>query len=356
MNIKELLEHAHQSHASDLFLYPDSPPVLRIAGELEPMNLQPLTSDNIEKIIFSVMTEEEKQRYRSAYEIDFSCKLANVGRLRVNCFRQYAGSSAVFRLIPELDIGLKEIGAPSILRDVINMTSGLVLVAGATGSGKTTTLSALIQEINQVRKAHIISIEQPIERVYENDQCLISQRAVGQHTRSFSDALRSALRESPDIIVVSEMRDLDSIRLALSAAETGHLVLATVHTSSAIQTVDRIIDSFPGDEASIIRSLLASSIQAIVCQMLLKRKQSNRNDVLGERIMACEVLVATPAVKTLIRDNNPAQLYSIMQTGSELGMHTLDQDLRRLVDEKTVSEAVALPHVVHRDTFGAIRR
>jgi len=203
MHIKELIQIAYREHASDLFLYPTRPPVLRIAGDLVPLKEVPaLTSDDIEHIIFSVMTESEKQRYRSAYEIDFSCRLADVGRMRVNCFKQYLGPSAVFRMIPDMTVNLRDIGAPSVFRDLVHMTRGLVLVTGATGSGKTTTLAALIQEINRVRSCHIITIEEPIEFVHESDKCLISQREIGQHTHSFVDALRASLRESPDIIVV----------------------------------------------------------------------------------------------------------------------------------------------------------
>jgi twitching motility protein PilT len=334
-SMNDLLRAASGLGASDLHLSAGEPPCLRVSGDLVRMEGQAVLSpEGVIELVYSIMSPEQRTRFEQEHDIDFACELEGAGRFRVNVFVQRRGPGAVLRTIPTVIPSLEDLGMPLVLQELCTHERGLVLVTGPTGSGKSTTLAAMVDVINRTWNAHILTVEDPIEFVHTPKSCLVNQREVGPHTGSFSSALRSALREDPDVILVGEMRDLETISLALTAAETGHLVFGTLHTSSAPKTVDRIIDVFPSGQQSQIRTMLSESLEAVVAQTLLKKKG-------GGRVAACEILVGAPAVRNLIRENKLHQIPSMMQTGQRMGMQTFDmavQDLlkRGVVDKDSV--------------------
>ena len=330
MDITELLAFSAKQNASDLHLSAGLPPMIRVDGDIRRLNVPAIDNNDVRKLIYDIMNDRQRRDYEQHLEIDFSFEVPGVARFRVNAFTQARGAGAVFRTIPNQVLSMETLGLGEVFERLAMLPRGLVLVTGPTGSGKSTTLAAMIDYINDHRYEHILTIEDPVEFVHESKRCLINQREVHRDTHSFADALRSALREDPDVILVGELRDLETIRLALTAAETGHLVLGTLHTTSAVKTIDRIIDVFPGEEKAIVRSMLSESLQAVVSQTLLKR-------VGGGRVAAHEVLIATSAVRNLIREDKVAQMYSAIQTGGSLGMQTLDAALTWLVKEGAVS-------------------
>lgn len=341
MDIKQLLEAALKQKASDLHISPSSPPLLRIDGELKPMQGETsIDGAEAEKLIFSVMDPAQLEEFKKSYECDFAINLSDKARFRVNVFLQARGVSAVFRAIPVLTPTLDELDTPPIFKQLLEAPHGLILVTGPTGSGKSTTLAAMINQINMNEYCHIITIEDPIEFTHKNQKSLISQREVHRDTHGFTSALRSALREDPDVILVGELRDLETIRLALTAAETGHLVMATLHTSTAPRAINRIVDVFPAGEKDMIRNMISESLQAVICQTLIKKSE-------GGRVAAYEIMIGTPAVRNLIRESQIAQLYSAIQTGSAFGMGTLEQYIRNLVEKKIIAES-AVNHVVDK--------
>jgi twitching motility protein PilT len=330
MDISELLLFVHKEGASDLHISAGEPPMVRIYGEIKRVEIPPLTREDLHVMLYDVLNDHQRKKFEEVNELDFSLELKGVARFRVNAFRQQRGDGVVFRVIPQKILSLEQLGLPKGLREVCQNERGLVLVTGPTGCGKSTSLAAMIDVINSSLKGHIITIEDPIEFVHESKKCLINQREVGAHTLSFSNALRSALREDPDIILVGEMRDLETISLALTAAETGHLVFSTLHTSGAAKTVDRIIDVFSAEQQSQVRAQFAESIQAIISQVLLKRRDGRG------LVAALEIMIGTPAVRNLIREGKVAQLPSAIQTGQKFGMITLDQSLKDLVSRNIV--------------------
>jgi twitching motility protein PilT len=330
MDISELLLFVHKEGASDLHISAGEPPMVRIYGEIKRIEIPPLTKEDLHVMLYDVLNDHQRKKFEEVNELDFSLELKGVARFRVNAFRQQRGDGVVFRVIPQKILSLEQLGLPKGLREVCQNERGLVLVTGPTGCGKSTSLAAMIDVINSSLKGHIITIEDPIEFVHESKNCLINQREVGAHTLSFSNALRSALREDPDIILVGEMRDLETISLALTAAETGHLVFSTLHTSGAPKTVDRIIDVFPAEQQAQVRAQFAESIQAIISQVLLKRRDGRG------LVPALEIMIGTPAVRNLIREGKVAQLPSAIQTGQKFGMITLDQSLKDLVSKHIV--------------------
>ncbi|HQR04840.1 MAG TPA: type IV pilus twitching motility protein PilT, partial [Rhodocyclaceae bacterium] len=292
-----------------------------------------------------IMNDGQRKFYEENLECDFSFSVPNLARFRVNAFVQNRGAGAVLRTIPSKVLTLEQLGAPKSFKDIANQPRGIVLVTGPTGSGKSTTLAAMVDDINENEHGHILTVEDPIEFVHDSKKCLVNQREVGPHTLSFNNALRSALREDPDVILVGEMRDLETIRLALSAAETGHLVFGTLHTSSAAKTVDRIVDVFPAAEKEMVRAMLSESLRAVISQALLKTKDGNG------RVAAHEIMIGTPAIRNLIRENKIAQMYSAIQTGQQFGMQTLDQNLQDLVKRNIVSPAEARNKAANKDNF-----
>ncbi|WP_035582988.1 type IV pilus twitching motility protein PilT [Halomonas sp. TG39a] len=330
MDITELLAFSAKQNASDLHLSAGLPPMIRVDGDIRRLNVPAIDNNDVRKLIYAIMNDRQRRDYEEHLEIDFSFEVPGVARFRVNAFTQARGAGAVFRTIPIQVLSMQTLGLGEVFERLAMLPRGLVLVTGPTGSGKSTTLAAMIDYINDHRYEHILTIEDPVEFVHTSKRCLINQREVHRDTHSFADALRSALREDPDVILVGELRDLETIRLALTAAETGHLVLGTLHTTSAAKTIDRIIDVFPGEEKAMVRSMLSESLQAVVSQTLLKREG-------GGRVAAHEVLIATSAVRHLIREDKVAQMYSAIQAGGSLGMQTLDAALSRLVKEGAVS-------------------
>ncbi|MBM4330346.1 MAG: type IV pilus twitching motility protein PilT [Deltaproteobacteria bacterium] len=336
MDISELLIFVQKENASDLHISAGEPPLVRIHGEMKRIEMPPLSKEELHVMIYDILNDQQRKKFEENHELDFSIDLKGIARFRVNAFRQARGEGVVFRVIPSKILTLEQLGLPKSLREVTQNERGLVLVTGPTGSGKSTTLAAMIDVINNSLKGHIITIEDPIEFVHQSKKCLINQREVGAHTHSFSNALRSALREDPDIILVGEMRDLETISLALTAAETGHLVFSTVHTSGASKTVDRIIDVYPATQQDQVRAQFAESIQAIISQVLLKRRDGRG------LVPALEIMIGTPAVRNLIREGKVAQLPSAIQTGQKFGMITLDQSLKDLVVRGIVDKAQCL--------------
>ena len=334
MDITELLAFSVKHKASDLHLSAGVPPMIRVDGDVRKINLPALEHRQVHSLVYDIMNDHQRKELEENLEVDFSFEVPNLARFRVNAFHQNRGVAAVFRTIPSLVLSLDELGAPDIFRQISEYPRGLVLVTGPTGSGKSTTLAAMIDYINESYHHHILTIEDPIEFVHENKRCLINQREVHRDTLGFSNALRSALREDPDIVLVGEMRDLETIRLALTAAETGHLVFGTLHTSSAAKTIDRIIDVFPGAEKDMVRSMLSESLRAVISQTLLKR-------VGGGRVAAHEIMIGIPAIRNLIREDKIAQMYSVIQTGMIHGMQTMDQCLKQLVNRGLVTAADA---------------
>ncbi|GAB3341327.1 type IV pilus twitching motility protein PilT [Chromohalobacter beijerinckii] len=334
MDIIELLAFSAKQKASDLHLSAGLPPMIRVDGDIRRLNVPPIEDRDVRKLIYAIMNDQQRRDYEEALEHDFSFEVPGVARFRVNVFHQGRGVGAVFRTIPSEVLTLDDLDLGEVFRRLASLPRGLVLVTGPTGSGKSTTLAAMIDYVNENYYQHVLTIEDPVEFVHRSKRSLVNQRELHRDTRSFSTALRSALREDPDVILVGELRDLETIRLALTAAETGHLVFGTLHTTSAAKTVDRIIDVFPGDEKSMVRSMLSESLQGVISQVLLKREG-------GGRVAAHEILVASAAVRNLIRENKLAQMYSSIQTGGSLGMQTLDAALSRLVAQDVVSRAEA---------------
>ncbi len=346
MDITQLLTFAHREGASDVHLSAGEPPMLRINGDMKRIEHPLLNSDEVHHMVFDIMNDGQRKHFQETNDLDFSFELGEIARFRVNIFRQRKGEGAVFRTIPSTVMTLAELGMPPVLKDLANKEKGLVLVTGPTGSGKSTTLAAMVDFINETFEGHILTIEDPIEFVHKSKKCLVNQREVGSHTLSFSAALRGALREDPDVILVGEMRDLETIQLALTAAETGHLVFGTLHTSSAPKTVDRIIDVFPAAQQEQIRTMFSESIQAVVTQSLLKKK-------MGGRIAALEILIGTTAVRNLIREGKVHQLQSCMQVGQNVGMQTLDAALVELVNRGMVTRDEAQSRTLTPNLFGS---
>ena len=324
MDITELLTFVVKNKASDLHLSSGMPPMIRVHGDVRRINLPAMEHKDVHAMIYDIMNDGQRKVYEENLECDFSFAVPNLARFRVNAFVQNRGAAAVMRTIPSKILSLEDLKAPKIFEELADYPRGLVLVTGPTGSGKSTTLAALVDHKNNVEYGPILTVEDPIEFVHESKKCLINQREVGPHTLSFNNALRSALREDPDVILVGEMRDLETIRLAMSGAETGHLVFGTLHTSSAAKTIDRIIDVFPAGEKPMVRSMLSESLRAVISQALLKK-------VGGGRTAAWEIMIGTPAIRNLIREDKVAQMYSAIQTGQQVGMMTLDQHLQDLV-------------------------
>ncbi|MFT4629573.1 MAG: twitching motility protein PilT [Arenicella sp.] len=344
MDIAELLAFAQKNKASDLHLSAGLPPMIRVDGDMKRINLPTLDAEIVLKMILDIMNDNQRKTYEENLEVDFSFEIPNVARFRVNAFNQDRGPAAVFRTIPSVVLSLDDLEAPKIFKEIVMKPRGLVLVTGPTGSGKSTTLAAMVDHINEQSRMHILTVEDPIEFVHQSKKCLINQRELHEDTHSFENALRSALREDPDVILVGELRDLETIRLAMTAAETGHLVLGTLHTTSAAKTIDRVVDVFPAEEKAMVRSMLSESIQAVIAQTLIKR-------VDGGRIAAHEIMIGTPAIRNLIRENKVAQMYSMIQTGKSEGMITLDQTLEKLVRNRLISMTDARHRAVDKNKF-----
>ncbi len=334
MDITELLAFSAKQNASDLHLSAGLPPMIRVDGDVRRINLPAMEHKEVHSLIYEIMNDKQRRDYEEFLETDFSFEVPGVARFRVNAFNQNRGAGAVFRTIPSKVLSMEELGMGDVFKDVSMFPRGIVLVTGPTGSGKSTTLAAMMDYINDNKYEHILTIEDPIEFVHQSKKCLINQREVHRDTHGFNEALRSALREDPDIILVGEMRDLETIRLALTAAETGHLVFGTLHTTSAAKTIDRVVDVFPAAEKTMVRSMLSESLQAVISQTLLKKQG-------GGRVAAHEIMIGTPAIRNLIREDKVAQMYSAIQSGASVGMQTMDQCLEGLVNRKIVSREVA---------------
>ena len=344
MDIAELLTFSVKNGASDLHLSAGLPPMIRVDGDVRKINVPALDHRTVHGLVYDIMNDKQRKDFEEFLETDFSFEIPELARFRVNAFNQNRGAGAVFRTIPSDILTLEDLGTPAIFKKIADNPRGLVLVTGPTGSGKSTTLAAMIDYINNKSYAHILTIEDPIEFVHESKKCLVNQREVHRDTHGFNEALRSALREDPDIILVGELRDLETIRLALTAAETGHLVFGTLHTSSAAKTIDRIIDVFPAAEKTMVRSMLSESLRSVIAQTLMKK-------IGGGRIAGWEIMIGTPAIRNLIREDKVAQMYSAIQTGQAHGMITMDQYLQDLVSRGVVTIQDARAKAVMKDTF-----
>jgi twitching motility protein PilT len=345
VDISDLLTFSVKNKASDLHLSSGLPPMIRVHGDIRKINLPAMDHAEVHRMLYDIMNDTQRKVYEEKLECDFSFEIPDLARFRVNAFNQQRGAGAVFRTIPSKVLTLEELNAPRVFKDLADTPRGIVLVTGPTGSGKSTTLAAMIDYINDTQMSHILTVEDPIEFVHNSKKSLINQREVGPHTQSFDNALRSALREDPDVILVGEMRDLETIRLALTAAETGHLVFGTLHTSSAAKTIDRVVDVFPAAEKEMVRSMLSESLRAVISQTLCKTKDEQG------RVAAHEIMIGTPAIRNLIRENKIAQMYSAIQTGQSVGMQTLDQNLQDLVKRNIISAGEARTKAANRDSI-----
>lgn len=344
MDVTELLSFAVQQGASDLHLTAGMPPLIRVDGEVRRIKLPAMEHKQVHTLVYDIMNDKQRKQFEEHLECDFSFEVPRLSRFRVNAFNQHRGAAAVFRTVPNKVLTMDDLGMGKVFKDLSEKARGLVLVTGPTGSGKSTTLAAMVDYINDTRSEHILTIEDPIEFVHESKKCLINQREVHRDTLSFANALRSALREDPDVILVGEMRDLETIRLALTAAETGHLVFGTLHTTSAAKTIDRIIDVFPAAEKDMVRSMLSESLEGVISQTLLKKPK-------GGRVAAHEIMIGTPAIRNLIREDKIAQMYSSIQTGAAYGMRTLDQTLIEMVHKGLISRETAREKAKNPATF-----
>ena len=344
VDIAQLLAFSVKNNASDLHLSAGVPPMIRVDGDVKRVNMPALTHKDVHSMIYDIMNDKQRKDFEEFLETDFSFEIPKLARFRVNAFNQSRGAGAVFRTIPSDILSLEDLQAPIIFKDISMYPRGIVLVTGPTGSGKSTTLAAMIHYVNENKPDHILTIEDPIEFVHESKRSLINQREVNRDTLGFGEALRSALREDPDVILVGEMRDLETIRLALTAAETGHLVFGTLHTSSAAKTIDRVVDVFPAQEKEMVRSMLSESLRAVISQTLLKRTG-------GGRIAAHEIMIGTPAIRNLIREGKIAQMYSAIQTGQGQGMQTLDQNLQELMIKGLISKEEARFKAANKENF-----
>ncbi|MCO6441908.1 MAG: type IV pilus twitching motility protein PilT [Nitrococcus mobilis] len=344
MDIADLLAFSVKNNASDLHISAGLPPMIRVDGDVRRINLPAMEHKEVHRLIYDIMSDRQRKDFEENWETDFSFQIKGLARFRINAFNHNRGAGAVFRTIPSNVLTLEELGAPDIFKSIADNPRGLVLVTGPTGSGKSTTLAAMIDYKNENYHEHILTIEDPIEFVHESKKCLVNQREVHRDTLGFNEALRSALREDPDVILVGELRDLETIRLALTAAETGHLVFGTLHTSSAAKTIDRIIDVFPAAEKSMVRSMLSESLRAVISQTLLKK-------IGGGRVAAHEIMIGTPAIRNLVREDKIAQMYSAIQTGQAAGMQTLDQCLQQLLRRNLVSKQDARVKAVSKEMF-----
>lgn len=342
MEVTDLLISTMKNGASDLHLSATNPPLMRVDGDMLPLNAPALSADEVKQMLYSIMTEQQRSDYERHLETDFSISFGDEMRFRVNAFNSINGPGAVFRTIPTKVLSLDELNAPEVLKKLCTLHKGLVLVTGPTGSGKSTTLAAMIDYMNEHYSHHILTIEDPVEFVHKTKKSLLNQREVGSSTESFAKALKSALREDPDVILVGELRDLETIQLAMTAAETGHLVMGTLHTNSAPKTIDRIIDVFPANDKEMIRAMLSVSLEAVIAQTLLKRKG-------GGRVAAHEILLGTPAIRNLIREGKVPQISSMMQMGSKLGMCTMKDTLYKLLEEGTVDEEIVREMLLEGD-------
>jgi twitching motility protein PilT len=345
VDISDLLAFSVKNKASDLHLSAGLPPMIRVHGDVRKINVPTMDHTQVHGMVYDIMNDGQRKVYEETLECDFSFEIPNLARFRVNAFNHNRGSGAVFRTIPSKILTLEQLNCPPIFKEICNTPRGIVLVTGPTGSGKSTTLAAMVDYINENEMGHILTVEDPIEFVHTSKKCLINQREVGPHTLSFQNALRSALREDPDVILVGEMRDLETIRLALSAAETGHLVFGTLHTSSAAKTVDRIVDVFPAAEKEMVRSMLSESLRSVISQTLCKTKDEQG------RVAAHEIMIGTPAIRNLIRENKVAQMYSAIQTGQNIGMQTLDQNLQDLVRRNVISANEARGKAANKESI-----
>ena len=344
MDIGELLAFGVKNRASDLHLSAGLPPMIRVDGDVRRINVPAMDHTAVHDLVYDIMNDKQRKDYEEFLECDFSFEIPGLARFRVNAFNQNRGAGAVFRTIPSQILSLEDLKAPEIFKAISDYPRGVVLVTGPTGSGKSTTLAAMVDHKNETEYGHILTIEDPIEFVHQSKKCLINQREVHRDTLGFNEALRSALREDPDVILVGEMRDLETIRLALSAAETGHLVFGTLHTSSAAKTIDRVVDVFPAAEKDMVRAMLSESLRAVISQSLLKKNG-------GGRVAAHEIMIGTPAIRNLIRENKIAQMYSAIQTGQQYGMQTLDQCLLGMVQKNVVSRQEARLKAANKDAF-----
>ncbi len=345
MDIETLLAFSVKNGASDLHLSAGEPPMIRVDGDIRRINAPALSHQDVHAMVYDIMNDKQRKEYEDNLETDFSFEIPGLARFRVNAYVQNRGAGVVMRTIPSKVLTLEELGAPKIFKEIAEQPRGIVLVTGPTGSGKSTTLAAMINYINEKDYSHILTIEDPIEFVHQSKKALINQREVHRDTHSFNNALRSALREDPDVILVGEMRDLETIRLALTGAETGHLVFGTLHTSSAAKTIDRIVDVFPAAEKDMVRAMLSESLRAVISQALLKK-------VGGGRIAAHEIMIGTPAIRNLIRENKIAQMYSAIQTGQSVGMQTLDQNLKELLARNVITREGAKNAAMNKADFG----